>query len=105
MHFFQRPALRGTLVCWCAGTESLQSLLSQDYLPWSESGVPASVRFDEERSAFAVNLPSGGGEFYLQAAAVRRADTRCVHACVKNALLGSCYQNYPLFVQVALRTT
>ncbi len=52
---------------------------------------PAAVRFDKERSAFAVNLPSGGGEFYLQAAAVRRADTRCVHVCLIYAMLGTCY--------------
>lgn len=43
----------------------------------------AAVRFDEERSAFAVNLPSGGGEFYLHPAAVRRADTRCVPALLR----------------------
>ena len=35
-------------------------------------------RFDEELAAFAVNLPSGGGEFYLRPATVRRADTRCL---------------------------
>ncbi|KAK9835351.1 hypothetical protein WJX81_004228 [Elliptochloris bilobata] len=34
-----------------------------------------AVRFDEERAAFAVNLPGGSGEFYLRPAVVRRADT------------------------------